>query len=229
MLLRAMERYFHGAVAESVESCAVALGLTGSNTGVLFKLWRVLRMCECRCMDARQSSRTLAGELEADATSIRKWKCGDGRNAYLQLFGILQRPSAHNEDRCCNLHAMSLAYAKSFGKPPPESKLRVEETNAFQQVKSKDPRGLRTLLLTDGAPCYKGLAKKYKLLLRQCNHAKGVFAVTRNAKKRGKVKVHTGGIDGFWKIVKQGIPASISSLVKGRTNKNLWAYVRSAH
>ena len=96
-------------------------------------------------------------------------------------------------------------------------------------MKSKDPRGLRTLLLTDGAPCYKGLAKKYKLLLRQCNHAKGVFAVTRNAKKRGKVKVHTGGIDGFWKIVKQGIPASISSLVKGRTNKNLWAYVRSAH
>lgn len=64
--------------------------------------------------------------LEVDGTSIRTWKCEDGRNVYLQLFGTLQRPSAHGEGRCCNLHVMSLACAKASGKPPPESKHRIE-------------------------------------------------------------------------------------------------------
>ena len=96
------------------------------------------------------------------------------------------------------VHVMSLAYAKAFGKPPAESQ-RIEEANAFQQVKSKDPCGLRTLLLTDGAPCYKALAKKCQEVqpavapVHPCQRCLRCDPV----KKRRKVKVHTDGIDGF--------------------------------
>ena len=60
-LYECMQRYFHGPYAESVESCASFLGLSGSKTSALFKQWRALRTAECRCIAAKQKDRTLAG------------------------------------------------------------------------------------------------------------------------------------------------------------------------
>ena len=81
----------------------------------------------------------------------------------------------------------------------------------MSDIGRKDSRGKTTLLLADGAPCYKGLSKMSKLLLRQCNHSKGVFSVWRSVHGRGSVRVHTGGIDAYWTLLKDGIPNSISS------------------
>ena len=41
---------------------------------------------------------------------------------------------------------------------------------------------------------------------------------------RKKVKVHTGGVDGFWNIMKKGFPKSLPS----KCAKN-WMYLQSAH
>lgn len=56
-----LQRYFHGLHAESVESCAKALGLSGSNTSALAKLWRALQTAEVRCMEHKQRNRLLEG------------------------------------------------------------------------------------------------------------------------------------------------------------------------
>ena len=62
-LLKAMQRYFHGPFAESVQSCAVALGLSGTpGTSCLSRLWNALRAAEVRCMESRQKHRTLSGQ-----------------------------------------------------------------------------------------------------------------------------------------------------------------------
>ena len=96
----------------------------------------------------------------------------------------------------------------------------------MSDIGRKDNRGKTTLLLADGAPCYKGLSKMSKLLLRQCNHSKGVFSVWRSVQGRGSVRVHTGGIDAYWTLLKDGIPNSINSTVGGKPNKVLWMYMR---
>ena len=62
-LLKAMQRYFHGPFAESVQSCAVALGLSGTpGTSCLSRLWNALGAAEVRCMESRQKHRTLSGQ-----------------------------------------------------------------------------------------------------------------------------------------------------------------------
>ena len=80
------------------------------------------------------------------------------------------------------------------GKPPPEPTKRIARTRAFDDITKANASGLRTLILADGAPCYKRLAKANSLLLRQCNHSKGVWCVKIRVGSRGTVSVHTGGI-----------------------------------
>lgn len=64
LVVKVMKRYFHGAYAESLESCASALGLSGSaSSSCVSRLFGALRIAENRCMDHRQGSRTLAGTL----------------------------------------------------------------------------------------------------------------------------------------------------------------------
>ena len=147
-----------------------------------------------------------AGDLEADGTSIRKWRdSSTGKNVYYQIFALFQRGS----EKICKMHEMSFASAKAYGKPPPESFQRVDQTQAFDKVDAYDTRGYKTSLITDGAPAYKKLKKKYKLLL--AHHAQGIFSYTKKIGARKKVKVHTGGVDGFWNIMKKGVPKSLPS------------------
>jgi len=91
--------------------------------------------------------------VEADATSIRKWKqTSTGQNVYYQVFALVQRPAPGRPRRVVNLFELSLAHARAYGKPPPESKLRIEQAKCFQGVAKKDAKGLRTLVIADGAP-----------------------------------------------------------------------------
>ena len=84
-------------------------------------------------------------------------------------------------------------------------------------------RGYKTLLITDGALAYKQLKKKYKLLLAQCKHL--LLHYTKNIGVRKKVKVHTGGVDDCWNIMKKGVRKSLPS----RPTKKIWMYLQSAH
>ena len=96
-------------------------------------------------------------------------------------------------------------------------------------VWSLDHRGCTTLIIADGARCYNPLAKKNKLFVRQWNHRRGQFSIWRWFRNRGKVRIHTSGIDPFWTILKSGIPPSLRSNVNGRANPTLWLYARSTH
>ena len=129
--------------------------------------------------------------------------------------------------RQCNLFELPLVSAKAYGKPPPESLNRINETKAFDFVGSHDSRGKKTLLLADGAKCYVPLARKHDLLLRQCNHSKGQFSHWKWLRGRGHVRVHTGGIDSYWTLMKNGVPNSLASHTKGQRNRMLWKYIRS--
>ena len=98
-------------------------------------------------------------------------------NLYFQILGLLQRSDDDSNGRICNVYELPLAASKQKGKPPPESSKRINHTRAFDDIIKVNASGLRTLLVADGAPCYEGFTKKHSLLLRQCNHSKGVWCV----------------------------------------------------
>ena len=125
-----------------------------------------------------------------------------------------------------NLYQLPLAASSNRGKPLPESQRRIAAAHRMDGICPKDKGGKKTLLLSDGAPCYKGLCKQHKVLLRQCNHSKGVFSVWRYAKGRGHIRVHTGSLDAYWTLMKDGIPKSLSSHCAGKPNPKLWKYIK---
>ena len=84
---------------------------------------------------------------------------------------------------------------------------------------------VRTLVCTDGATCYPGWCKKKKLLHQSCSHRKNQFVKTVR-RRSGVLKVHTGTIDGIWKMLKKAIPPTVNTLKCGRFNLIGWTYVR---
>ena len=54
------------------------LEMSGSHGGTLKTLIRSLRKTEAKCALAWQQRQFLEGDVEADATSLRKWKSREG-------------------------------------------------------------------------------------------------------------------------------------------------------
>ena len=77
--------------------------------------------------------------------------------------------------------------------------------------------GRKSILVTDGAPCYPKLTSEHNLLHEACNHSKGIFCITKK-KHWGNLLVHTGGIDGMWKISKGAVSSSWSTRKDGAVN-----------
>jgi len=166
---------------------------------------------------------TCPGDLEADATSIRKWKdTKSSNNIYYQIFAVLQRPRAGQQRRVVNMFELPLCAAKAYGKPPPEGQKRIlqaDQADGLSGIKGKNHKGLKTLLISDGARCYPKLARKKSLLHRACSHSKGIFSRNKRLPTRGWTKIHTGNIDGFWKGAKKAIPDSLPSQKKEQTER----------
>ena len=55
----------------------------------------------------------------------------------------------------------------------------------------------------------------------RCVHCK------KNPEEQGKVKIHTGHVDGFWKVLKQTIPGSLPSKKGQARNPQIWKCMRS--
>ena len=81
------------------------------------------------------------------------------------------------------------------------------------------------ILVTDGAPCYPKLTSEHSLLHEACNHSKGIFCITKK-KVWGNLLVHTGGIDGMWKITKGAVSSSWSTRKDGVVNPQLLQGIR---
>ena len=122
---------------------------------------------------------------------------------YSQVFGLYERPSSGQRGRIC-LYPLGCNKALKGGKPPPESRHRLDQCKAFDQLTP------RCVMLTDGAPVYPKICKDYKVKHLSCNHSKGIFNIRRRL--GGKtIDIHTGSIDGLWRLMKESVPHALSS------------------
>ena len=96
---------------------------------------------------------------------------------------------------------------------------------ALQCVQPTNKLGRKSILVTDGAPCYPKLTSQHNLLHEACNQSKGIFCITKK-KKWGNLLVHTGGIDGTWKISKGAVSSSWSTRKDGAVNPQLLQGIR---
>ena len=101
----------------------------------------------------------------------------------------------------------------------------VLATGALQCVQPTNKLGRKSILVTDGAPCYPKLTSEHNLLHEACNHSKGIFCITKK-KTWGNLLVHTGGIDGMWKISKGAVSSSWSTRKDGAVNPQLLQGIR---
>ena len=124
-----------------------------------------------------------------------------------------------------DIYDLGVAAASKSGKPPPESAPRIRATGALQCVQPTHKRGRKSILVTDGAPCYPKLTSEHSLLHEACNHSKGIFCITKK-KEWGNLLVHTGGIDGMWKISKGAVSSSWSTRKDGVVNPQLLQGIR---
>ena len=87
----------------------------------------------------------------------------------------------------------------------------------------------KTLVLSDGAKCYPTLCQKHGLLHQSCSHRQNEFVKTIR-RHHGYLQVHTGTIDGVWRLLKQAIPDQLvtkKSNKKAEINSSLWTYIRT--
>ena len=129
------------------------------------RLANILLAAEAECAARSQAARSLSGVLEADGTSIRKFKAPNSTTSrYLQYFGALQRGQ-----RVLNPYQFEEADSKNFGKPPRESYKKIRACEFFDDVKAD------SVLVSDGAPGYPKISHEMKLGHRSCNHSQGQF------------------------------------------------------
>eukprot|EP00438_Fugacium_kawagutii_P002472 Skav225626 [mRNA] locus=scaffold1513:24346:25707:+ [translate_table: standard] len=215
-----VKRYFKNKSAPTLEDMARDLGHSGVSGTSLQKLRDCLMTSEVRVAEHQQSKRQLSGVLEADGTSFRKTRvAGSCTLRYFQCFGVLQR-----DCRIVNLYDIGPADAANFGKPPVETLRKITNSGALAQIMARS-HGERTVVCTDGAKCYPAWCKSKSLLHHACSHRKNQFVKTVR-RRSGVLKVHTGGIDNCWKMIKKAIPSSVNTLNNGKLNPAIWRYVR---
>ena len=149
----------------------------------------------------------------------------DGKNYYWQIFGLFQRPEKVGDRGTFLFWDLGTASANAAGKPPPESAPRIRATKAMESLQSRNESNEKTVLVTDGAPCYRALAAERQVTHEACNHSKGVFCVKKR-KRNKELLIHTGSIDGMWKLCKGAIPASLATRVHGLVNPKLLKSMR---
>lgn len=192
----------------SVDSIGRILGISGSSNGPLHQVLRCALNHEARLAQQLQTETTLRGMIEADGTSVRHFRSGNDL-VYDQWFGMVERAPGDQRSRKILLFYIGGARAKALGKPPPESYGKIRASGAFSYV-GRNPNGLKSCLLTDGAPCYPRVAKECSCKHFAVNHSAGEFERTERFRNKS-LSVHTGTIDSCWKQMKMHIPKSLSS------------------
>ncbi|OLP78871.1 hypothetical protein AK812_SmicGene40903 [Symbiodinium microadriaticum] len=221
LVLKAMHLHFENSTSSSLKDMGRRLGLSGGNKGSLRKLAQHLRAAEAHasssvwlkvlfpkrvtgpvCLQARsaqrmQQKRKRSGWVEADARCL----------IWHQFFGFVERPVGAAVPRV-HLYELPLISTLPNAKSPQESKSRILETRAFDCLRRTTSSGRSTVLLTDGAKAYPGLARACGIKHLACNHAEGGVDtvwqqikseyddVVNEAKKNGQ-KVHMARVHGL--------------------------------
>ena len=135
----------------------------------------------------------------------------------LQCFNVLVRVNSAGSSTCSNCHFVQPKLMANHLLKGQKRILQADQADGLSGIKGKNHKGLKTLLISDGARCYPKLARKKSLLHRACSHSKGIFSRNKRLPTRGWTKIHTGNIDGFWKGAKKAIPDSLPSQKKEQT------------
>ncbi|CAE7225007.1 unnamed protein product [Symbiodinium microadriaticum] len=220
LVLKAMHLHFENSTSSSLKDMGRRLGLSGGNKGSLRKLAQHLRAAEAHasssvwlkvlfpkrvtgpvCLQARsaqrmQQKRKRSGWVEADARCL----------IWHQFFGFVERPVGAAVPRV-HLYELPLISTLPNAKSPQESKSRILETRAFDCLRRTTSSGRSTVLLTDGAKAYPGLARACGIKHLACNHAEG-------------------GVDTVWQQIKSWLPNQIPACSKGKPNPTIMQYVR---
>ena len=138
---------------------------------------------------------------------------------YDQWFGLVERNAVGGRSRKVLLFHLGEARSTNGGKPPPESFSKIRACDAMSFL-TKTSASQKSLLCTDGAPCYPRLAKECGALHHYVNHSAGEFA-RPEWYLRKRVSVHTGIIDSVWAQLKRCIPNNLRS-----TSKDIPLYIR---
>ena len=110
------------------------------------------------------------------------------------------------------------AWSANHGKPPPESFAQIRACRSMEWFK-KTWQGIKTLLITDGAPAYPKVARERQIDHDCVNHSKGQFAKWIKRRQQ-RINSNTGMIDQCWKELKQHtkwIDHTKSAAVSART------------
>jgi hypothetical protein len=188
--------YCRGPQPPSVSEAARELRVSASNCGPLHKVFQSLRGLEASAQKANQHKRRLSGDLEADATAIRRWRNGNRLN-YLQAFAIAQR-TTQTAPAKVNAYILPIADVPAGSVPPVESYDKVKATRAFQQIDVKTPSGRDSSLSTDGARLYPRLANEVGIRHYSVSHAAGEFCTVVRRGRQPSLDVHTGLVDKIW-------------------------------
>ena len=107
---------------------------------------------------------------------------------------------------------IGVATSQKGGKPPPESKRKIDSCKLHLHVATR-AHGKKTILFTDGAPCYPSVADSLNIQQEWVNHSKGQFTktVARVAPGKPRVVAHTGTIDSCWNQLKRFLPSALHS------------------
>lgn len=119
---RALQLYFGQTPPPSVGHIGLQLGLSGKNTGTLQQLWSSCQSHEVSLAKEEQAAANLSGQMESDATSIRKWK-EDRAIQYHQVFGVFRRPASFLDICQFCVYSMGRASSQKSGS------VRREEAN----------------------------------------------------------------------------------------------------
>ena len=134
--------------------------------------------------------------------------------------GVCRGFSLAQDARQLLLFDIGAGLSRKGGKPPPESLAKLRRCNLAACVKPSY-NGQKTVLLTDGAPCYITLANELGIQHEAVNHSRGQFV--RPAKQgRKHIQCHTGTIDSVWALLKRFIPKTLSS-----HSDKLWLYAKA--
>lgn len=192
------------------------LGLGKARDGIKSFIKNPLHHIQKQCMT-----------MSDNRTSVENSNSGDdGKKYYSQLFGLFQRPDSHNKKGVFHVYDLGVASARKAGKPPPESAPRIRSTKALDCLLCKNHANQKTCLVSDGAPCYPKLSRETKVLHYSCSHSKGIFCLKKRRRDGSTLLVHTGSIDGMWKLAKQAIHNSLNTRINGSVNPKLLQGVR---
>jgi hypothetical protein len=182
----------------------------------------------------------VSGDLEADATALRKTFVGHNNKDYKEEVALAKKRGSVGTVYSLHLRVLGLCQRggplllkilphkliKKGARPSPESTDEVMKSSILQHIKKRRS----SVLFTDGAAAWPAALKKSKLsgvTCQQVRHKRGEF-VKRVATSRSHSSLAgTQSLDARWKSLCDAIPTNVPTRPNRATSSRLFQYMWS--